>query len=182
MKKLLSYIVMCAFGAVSAAAQVTMAYDVKGSVGTYEEINDGIVIGAGVKGADYAEKVFDRDGHAIATDTVTQGIPIGFDFKFNNKLMNQFAVSSTGYLLLGKDSVCVFNSSQNTFNVISQSGVKDMLGVMPRTETYGLDNTEISYKLTGTAPNRILIVQYKNLAQNTQQWEENYVPVQLQIR
>ncbi len=182
MKKILSYIVMCAFGAAGAVAQVTTAYDVTGSVGVYEEINDGTVIGAGVTGSDFAEKVFDRDGHAIAKDTVTQGFPIGFDFKFNNKKMNQFAVSSTGYLLLGRDSVCVFNSSQNTFNVIGQSAVKDLLGVMPRAEIYGLDNTEISYKLTGAAPNRTLIVQYKNLALNTQLWEENYVPVQLQIR
>lgn len=182
MKKLLSYIFMLAFGAAGAAAQVTTAYDVKSSAGTYEEITGGTVIGAGVKGADYAEKVFDRDGHAIATDTVTQGFPIGFDFKFDNKQMNQFAVSSTGYLLLGKDSVCVFNSSQNTFNIIGQSKVKDLIGVMPRTDTYGLDNTEISYKLIGTAPNRTLVVQYKNLAQNTQLWDENYVSTQLQIR
>lgn len=182
MKKLLSYVILFVLGTVTAAAQATMAYDVKGTVGTYEEITGGTVIGAGLKGEDFAEKVFDRDGHAIATDTVTQGFPIGFDFKFNNKLMNQFAVSSTGYMLLGKDSVSVCNSSQNTINIISQAGVKDLLGVMPRTNTYGLDDTEISYKLIGTAPNRTLVVQYKNLAQNTRLWEDNFIPVQLQIR
>lgn len=182
MKKLLSYVILFVLGTVTAAAQATMAYDVKGTVGTYEEITGGTVIGAGLKGEDFAEKVFDRDGHAIAKDTVTQGFPIGFDFKFNNKLMNQFAVSSTGYMLLGKDSVSVCNSSQNTINIISQDGVKDLLGVMPRTNTYGLDDTEISYKLIGTAPNRTLVVQYKNLAQNTRLWEDNFIPVQLQIR
>lgn len=77
MKKLLSYVILFVLGTVTAAAQATMAYDVKGTVGTYEEITGGTVLGAGLKGEDFAEKVFDHDGHAIATDTVTQGFPIG---------------------------------------------------------------------------------------------------------
>lgn len=182
MKKILLSIAAAFLLAAGTLAQVTMTYDVKGTYGSYEEISGGTVVGAALKGEDYAEKIFDFDGHAITTDTVTQGFPIGFDFKFNNKLMNQFAVSSTGYIILGRDSVCVANSSQNTFNIIGQSAVKNLIGVMPRASVYGLDNTEISYKMTGTAPNRVLVVQYKNLGLNTQLWSENYVPVQLQIR
>lgn len=182
MRKFLSYLCLCFLSAVNVDAQVMVSYDVKGYVGNYEEITGGTVIGSEFNGDDYSEKVFDGEGNAIVTDTVTQGFPIGFDFKFDNKLMNQFAVGANGYLLLGKDSVCVFNSSQNAYNIISQGGVKDLIGVMPRSETYGLDNTEISYKLTGTAPYRTLVVQYKNMALNTQQWDEHYIPLQLQIR
>jgi hypothetical protein len=76
--------------------------------------------------------------------------------------MNQFMVSSDGYILLGKDNIDVTFPSNKYFALTSEND-KDAIGVTPISGTMGISNTEISYKTIGTAPNRTLIVQYKNL-------------------
>ena len=168
--------------ALAATAQVTTAYDVSGSIGSYTEISGGTAIGLLPEGEALNETVLDGYGHAIAKDTVVTGMPIGFDFKFNNQAMNRFAIGANGYLLLGRDRVVVNNSAPNAFNLMSNDDVSNALGAVSRGKACRIEGTEISYRTDGQAPNRTLTVQYKNLGIDVGNWDPIYVTVQLQIR
>lgn len=163
MKRRLYSAVAAMLMALAATAQVTTAYDVSGSIGQYTEISGGTAIGLLPEDEALNETVLDGEGHAIAKDTVVTGMPIGFDFKFNNQAMNRFAIGANGYLLLGRDRVVVNNSARNAFNLMSNDDVSNALGAVSRGKACRIDGTEISYRTEGQAPNRTLTVQYKNL-------------------
>lgn len=182
MKRRLYSAVAAMLMALAATAQVTTAYDVSGSIGPYTEISGGTAIGLLPEGEALNETVLDGEGHAIAKDTVVTGMPIGFDFKFNNQAMNRFAIGANGYLLLGRDRVEVNNSARNAFNLMSNDDVSNALGAVSRGKACRIDGTEISYRTDGQAPNRTLTVQYKNLGIDVGNWDPIYVTVQLQIR
>ena len=168
--------------ALYASAQVTSVYDVAGSVGTYNEITGGTVLTGLPAGEDLNEKVFDGTGKPLSGKYTVLGLPIGFDFKFNNKLMDRFVIASNGYLMLGEDSVSFDNSSANSFNSMANDGYQNVVGVIPRGTITMQDNTEISYLTEGTAPNRTLTVQFKNLGVNSSMWDVIITPGQLQIK
>ncbi len=171
-------------GAVAAAqAQVTMSYDATVSEGTYTELASPVVVPLGnVSGSDLNTVVFSGDNTANTAAVTAQGYPIGFDFKFDNKLMNQFFIGAHGYLVLGKDQVAA-SATNNTFFIFSNDEDKDVVGTAYRSEIYGLPETEISYLTTGSAPSRVLTVQYKNLGLAVDNWGELSIrdTVQLQI-
>lgn len=169
MKKLfLLFTVLCA--AVAAQAQVISGYDFTASLGTYTEITDGIVMDTvGITGLDEYE-----DGRlrykgwfpdSIANDeTVTlAGFPIGFDFEFNDKMMNQFAISSTGYIALGRDQVTLQAGEEGWIMTRDYEDEINAIGAALKDAQTWQETTEVSYKLLGEAPNRVLVVQFKDL-------------------
>lgn len=168
--------------ALAAMAQATSVYDVEGTIGTYSEITGGTVV-AGLPAADALnEKVLDGAGNAISGSATFEGLPIGFGFKYDNKLMDRFAIGTNGYLLLGKGEISVDNSAQNSYNLMDDDGINDAIGVLSRGKAYNMDGTEISYRLDGAAPNRTLTVQFKDLGMDIGMWDTHCIPVQLQIR
>lgn len=183
MRKTLLAAVLCALYAIVAKAQVTMSYDVKGTVGTYEEITGGTVLGSVVEGEEFDGLVLDAVGHTISEGTVTEGLPIGFKFKYDNKLMDRFVVGVHGYIQLGCGTVNVVDPSDK-YNVISSGAGSDndVIGITPLLPMAGLATTKISYKVVGEAPNRTLVVQYKDIGVNNVRWEQQYKAVQLQMR
>lgn len=76
-----------------------------------------------------------------------QGFPIGFDFRFGGRLVDQFAVSSVGELFLGKGQVHFMGDAFT-------------IGMTPITK--GISKADISYKTTGEEGNRIFTLQFKN--------------------
>lgn len=76
-----------------------------------------------------------------------QGFPIGFDYRFGGRMVDQFAVSSVGELFLGKGSV-------------HYMGDAFTIGMTPITK--GISKADISYKTTGEDGNRIFTLQFKN--------------------
>ncbi|MCM1141996.1 MAG: hypothetical protein NC453_25790, partial [Muribaculum sp.] len=76
-----------------------------------------------------------------------QGFPIGFDYRFGGRLVDQFAVSSVGELYLGKGSVHFMGDAFT-------------IGMTPIMK--GISKADISYKTTGEAGNRIFTLQFKN--------------------
>lgn len=181
MRKVLHLIIVLMLCAVAAHAQPTMVYDVETKAAAYEEITGGTAAGAVVAGIDFDKTVYGKDGLVTTKPAAVQGIPIGFDFTFNNKKMNQFLISGGGYIMLGKDAINVTEDADAFFKFTSTDET-DILGVLSRGGFGGLENTEVSYKLTGDAPNRVLVVQYKNTGANMSAWDENFKAVQLQIR
>jgi hypothetical protein len=181
MKKNLFLLVFALTGWLANNAQVTQSYDLQTTTGTYNNVTDGTVVPATGQGEDFSGKVYDGSGTVHTEDFTGNGYQIGFNFKFDNKQMNQFLVSSDGYIFLGKDKVTA-NLPSNKFFALTSENSKDVIGVTTISKTLGISNTEISYKTIGTAPNRTLIVQYKNLGIATRWGDAVADTVQLQYR
>jgi hypothetical protein len=88
-------------------------------------------------------------------DQSFQNLPIGFDFNFKGTIFTRFCVNTNGYITLGDTSNGVnFNpiSSPIDNNVISALG----------TDLLASSASVLHYQLIGAAPNRELIVEWKN--------------------
>lgn len=167
----------------NAEAQVIMGYDATVSNGSYNEISGGTVIPTSLSGTSLNSVIFDQNNTAHTSAITTKGYPIGFNFKYDNQLMNQFLIGTHGYLVLGKDSVYASATTSNYF-IFSNSTDHDVIGAVYRSDIYGLPETKISYQTEGTSPDRTLTVQYKNLGLAFSGWdgEEIRDTVQLQIK
>lgn len=86
-------------------------------------------------------------------------ISLGFTFKFNGQDYTSCSVNPNGYITFGNTS-----SQAGTYTPISTTrqyeGAVSGLGINLRSN--GSTNSLIRYKTLGTAPNRVLIVQWKN--------------------
>ena len=115
------------------------AYAFSGSTGTYNAIT-GTTLGA----------------TAIGDDVGIGNLPIGFTFNYNGVDQTVFAASSNGLLLLGNTTVALTGFSSNalasTANVIS-----------PLWDDNNTTGGSIIYSTTGTAPNRVLTVQWTGM-------------------
>ena len=92
-------------------------------------------------------------------DAYSSLINIGFPFTFAGTSYTQFSCNSNGRVRLG--SVCS-NYWLNPFTTLTNSDYNDL----PFLTAFGMDNTleasgsYVKYELTGTAPNRILVIEY----------------------
>jgi hypothetical protein len=121
----------------SSYAQVASNYIFSQNSMTYEPLSGGTVLGVETN-----------------DDTSFPANPIGFTFMYNGVDYTTFSVNSNGFIALGDD---IFNAyspiSSGPENVISALGF----------DIQGLDLTgELSYLTLGTAPNRTLVVEWKN--------------------
>lgn len=71
-------------------------------------------------------------------------------------------IATDGYVLIGKDQVSS-TTPYNSFFVFSNGEDHDLFGFTGISGVWGIPETQISYKMEGEAPNRSLVVQYKNL-------------------
>ena len=119
-------------------------YQFSRSDGTYAEFSDGIPIPCLWNEGTVA--IF-PDGCETPNEYVAQGFPIGFDYRFGGRLVDQFAVSSVGELFLGKGSVHFLGDAFS-------------IGMTPIMK--GISKADISYKTTGEVGNRIFTLQFKD--------------------
>ncbi len=161
MKKLLSAAFIWLF-AIGASAQSMIGYNLKTTQTTLNPITDGTTVDVGYSAAEFAKLVMDGDGNAnvIALEPGTQGYPIGFDFPFNGKKMNQFAIGTDGQIFLGKDQVGA-SAQSNPFLTFKNDS--DNIGMVFIGGTWGLDDTQISYKTATENGSNVLYIQYANL-------------------
>lgn len=165
----------------TAGSQVISGYGFGSFVGTYEEIEDGIVVSNGIEPNDMNNRAFYSES-SVTELTTMAGIPIGFDFEYNDVFCNQFVIGSNGYITVGRDQVTV-NPESGAFMFSREGeGRTNCFGVMPNADIYGSDSTTISYKLTGETPNRVLVIQYKNWGVGLDYWGENIKAVDMQIK
>ena len=185
----------------AANAQAVYGYGATIAAGTYEEITDGTVL---VKGTDQSvATVYDDAGDIIASmasktiypsgvkgtytddegNEITSfdeaGYPIGFDFMLAGKQFTSFAVGTNGIVYLGNETVAC-TPEDGRFSYVRSND--NFVSCLPWNDVIALDNTEISYKLTGEMPNRTLVVQYKNWACKTSMWTADSQPLDMQIR
>ena len=181
-KTLFSIVVACTLSWMGAHAQPIMSYDFESKIGTYEEITNGTVV---LGNDSIGEKIQDIAfiGSTIGTKELTTGtgFPIGFDFIYNDEVMNQFAIGTHCYIALGKDQIKINPERSAFFMNDTGEGKTNIIQTGVNTSLSGVDNTEISYKLEGNAPNRILVVQYKNLGMELD-WSGTVGSINMQIR
>ncbi|NHM03821.1 T9SS type A sorting domain-containing protein [Flavobacterium celericrescens] len=119
-------------------AQLVSTYSFSQSSGTYTPITGGTVLGT-----------------ATNDDNVFNANSIGFTFNYNGTDYTQFSVNANGFIALGGTVVSSYTaiSSGTSNNVIAA-----LNGDLQGNTTTG----ELSYILSGTAPNQVLTIQWKS--------------------
>ncbi len=95
---------------------------------------------------------------AAVDDAISAATNIGFDFWYNGIKYTQFMASSNGYITLGATGT---NNGTNNLNTAT-AGQKQLLATL--WDDLETDNTAsgkyVNYVVTGTAPNRVLTVEW----------------------
>ena len=108
---------------------------------------------------------------AAGSPTVNKGIglPIGFNFTFNSTVFNVFGVQQNGWISLGKDSVDMQSSAVSSpisATSTASAALQNRISAFGHA-LVGKTNSYLSYATIGTAPNRILVVEWKNYKRST---------------
>ena len=151
-------LLLLGFGLTSSYAQVNASYSCVSASGTYTPIAGGTVLGTTANDDD--------------TFPALPGAPfaIGFPFSFNGTAMAGFGVDANGWISLTASATVAPNLG-------AQQGISAATGSAPTgsiltnvISAFSFDMTststgELSYTTVGTAPNRTLVVQWKNYAE-----------------
>lgn len=142
------------------------AYTFQQSVGTYVPITGGTLLGNST--TDDQSFV---DPAILAGGTGTQtgvGFPIGFNFRFNGYVFDRFGVNGNGWLFLGQSALspAVTNGASSTAP-LSASTATIPVQLRNRISAFGRDlqgqtGSAIRFETIGTAPSRVLVVQFSN--------------------
>jgi trimeric autotransporter adhesin len=90
---------------------------------------------------------------ATGDDGTETNIPIGFDFGYNSSTFNTFGISTNGTIQLGGTATSFTNNLATNANVIAALWDDNNRGT-----------GAISYLTSGTAPNRVLTVEWSSIA------------------
>lgn len=99
------------------------------------------------------------------------GLPIGFNFTYNGYVYDRFGVNANGWISLGSSLLTpsVDMNSTTSYSPLSSVNTAVSNTLVARICAFSRDlmsqaGGEIRYELIGTAPNRVLVVQWKNYA------------------
>src|ERR1051325_5053362 len=104
-------------------------------------------------------------GTATNDDTSFPNLPIGFTFNYNGVNYTTFSVNSNGFITMGN------NSSYSYLILNSQANVVAALNADLQGNSTG---GNLQYLTTGSAPNRVLVVQWTNYMHYPSGNTENY--------
>ena len=150
----------------SASSQV-VSYSFLQSSGTYTEITGGTVLGAEASDDQRFVDPATPLGGTVATGV---GFPIGFNFVFNGEVYDRFAVNNNGWISLGKSSLGANAVNMNTssaYTPLSSTITTVTNELVARIAPLGRDlqgqvGSTIRFEVSGTAPNQVLTIQWKN--------------------
>lgn len=106
-------------------------------------------------------------------------LPIGFSFNFWGTAYTDFYINPTGAIQFGAGSSIFPRLSPNNF-VISSNTPNNFLAFGWVTGTSNFTNANINYFVSGVSPNRILILNFKNVVQSGYQTQTT-INVQIQL-
>ncbi|MDR0348611.1 MAG: hypothetical protein LBH90_03850, partial [Tannerella sp.] len=207
MKKIIFILVWIIAGITVATAQIS-SYSFEYTAGTYSEITGGTVVysDAGLTEPLRLENYAFAQGRTLIGEPANvTGFPIGFSFIFGSQTFTHFAVSPNGFIYLGGATPFLVDAREvssdinvglglGTKNPILsdrerfEEGAINVLG-FSRVTSSGTDdisattvdaNTEISYLLSGTAGDRVLTIQFKQIILSYSPTVQD--PVDIQIR
>ena len=124
---------------------VVSDYTFTGSAGTYTEISGGTVLLTGVP--------------AVSNPSFN-AIPLGFSFEYDGTAYTTVSIAENGFLAMG-DEVVTSNLAISATTATNNAIAALNRNLIPR------DDGEIMHLLSGTAPNRVFIVQWKNFRRDT---------------
>ncbi len=155
MKKLITLFVVGLIVSTSLYSQLT-SYNFQSLSSTYTAETGGTILG----NTSNDEQVFNNNTTGETAPQTDIGFPIGFNFYYNGSTYDRFAVSTNGWILLGTGSFTIGKTSA-PISLSTTSGFANIISALGR-DLQGQAGSELSYKLTGSSPNRILIVQWLN--------------------
>lgn len=107
-------------------------------------------------------------GHSVATNVNALNIPIGFNFVFNNAVNSTVSISDNGYITFG--SVSPAGGTGPISAATAYTGAIAAFGanlagniVTGSSIAFSADGADIKYLTTGTAPNQVFTVEFKNM-------------------
>lgn len=162
----ITFLMFFLFCVSSIHAQV-VAYAFNQESGTYTEITGGVAVGTETTDD---QRIVDPAVPAGGTTSTGVGLPIGFDFTFNSKVYDRFAINANGWISLGMSSLgasAVNINTSSAYTPLSSTVTTVSNDLVARISPLGRDlqaqvGASIRYETIGTAPNRVLIVQWKN--------------------
>ncbi|MFA7543156.1 MAG: hypothetical protein WCY84_02170, partial [Candidatus Cloacimonadaceae bacterium] len=125
--------------AISAWALVS-DYTFADVAGAYTEISGGTLL---------------LNGPPTPTNPVFNDIAIGFDFVYDGVTYSSVSISENGFLAMGDEVVT------NNLPLSAANGTNNVIAAMSR-DIMPKDNGVLRYMTSGTAPNRVFTVQWKN--------------------
>lgn len=142
-------------------AQVS-AYPFSQFSSTYSPITGGQVLG----NTSTDDQSFVDPAVPLGGATTGVGLPIGFNFTYNGRTYDRFAVNANGFISLGQSTATPSVNLVNTYTPISSTNTAT-LPLQNRIAAFARDlqsqvGGEIRYQTIGTAPARILVVQWTN--------------------
>ncbi|MFN3942408.1 MAG: fibronectin type III domain-containing protein [Flavobacterium sp.] len=162
----ITFLLFFLFCVSSIHAQV-VAYAFNQESGTYTEISGGVAVGTETTDD---QRFVDPAVPAGGTILTGIGLPIGFDFTFNSKVYDRFAINANGWISLGMSSLGANAVNVNTtsaYTPLTTTVTTVSNDLVARISPLGRDlaaqaGATLRYETMGTAPNRVLIVQWKN--------------------
>lgn len=126
-------------------------------------------------GATPYTELLPTQGNVITTadfdDALSAPIPLGFTFSYNDSTFTDFQLSTNGFIKLGTTPVnpAIFqatgtgNGNSIFRRAAAETDIRDIIAGF-NTDLMGTTTTEYRYHLTGVAPNRVGIIQFKDVA------------------
>lgn len=114
-------------------------YTFSSSIGNYQEISGGTIHGS----------IPSLDNESFLD------IPLGFTFSYNGVNYTSVSINSNGFMAMGPVV------SNNFLAISSSTGTNNIIAAMNR-DLIGKDTGQLMSLTTGTAPNRVFTVQWKN--------------------
>ncbi len=132
-------------------------YNFIGAVGTYTEITGGTILGTNAN---------DNENF--------NAIDLGFTFTYNDVEYTQVSVQTNGFLAMGPEVVT------SNLAISAATGTNNIVAAMNR-DLKSRDNGELMYLLSGTAPNRVFTVQWKNYRRSPTSCANDILSFQIQL-
>ena len=161
--QLLTTIIICILNLLQLNANAAVnTYTFSQTSTTYSAISTGTSLGSTTSD----EQVF--IGTTAGTTTFSSGVasgagfPIGFNFNYNGVTYSSFAVNTNGFIVLGNGTFAIAGSSSGFTTPISNSQTSGLVGAISAVgyDIQAQSGATLRYLSSGTAPNRILVVQW----------------------
>ncbi len=134
----ISLIVAFVLTAISSLNAQVSGYGFNQSVGTYTAITGGTVLGI-----------------ATNDDDNFTNLPLGFTFNYNGTNYTSFSANANGFIAMG-------TSISSSYSAINYGSSNNIIAALNNDLQGNTTTGEMSYLTTGTAPNRVFVMQWKS--------------------
>lgn len=152
---------LAVIGTMNLQAQVS-AYPFTQLTTTYTPITGGQLLGSTTTD----DQSFVNPAAPLGGTTTGVGLPIGFNFTYNGRVYDRFGVNANGWISVGQSSLTPSVNIASSYTPISTTNTAS-IPLQNRIAGFARDlqaqaGAELRYQTIGTAPNRILVVQWTN--------------------